>query len=302
MIFINMKIFISCWFRRALVVVSIALAPFFDCLANREESLELLPHGDAESAGLLEVSGSPLPRTIEAAKEGKHAYELSEKRTYTLAPLIPIDPSKTYHLSAFLRTAESDKPASAYFGLAMYDEHERHIGICHVSPIEGTDTHLLTPLKAGDKEVFVKSATTWRAPAKNHRIAFMTENDYADLPNFQLSPQIETVTETADGWKAVLREPATQAYPAGTPIRQHVAWKAGLYWVAKDWIPAEWTSYSTTLTGIHPKGTTKDHFWKGTRYVRIMLRLGNWNRVPGEGARLLVDEISFREAEKPHLQ
>lgn len=285
----------------ALLLTSITLLYPASSLADAAASGELLLQGDgtAESDGLTEVSGAPLPRTNGAARGGKSVYELHQKRTYLLAPLIPIDPAKTYHLSAFLRTAESGKSASAYFGLTMYDELERPIGICNVSPIEGTDTHLLKPLQKGDQEAWIASAKTWRHPVQNHRIAFNTAIDYADLPNFQLSPQIRTVTETADGWKVIFREPVAIAYPAQTPIRQHVAWGAGLYWVAKDWVPSEWTSYSTTLTGIQSRGTSKEHFWKGTRYVRVMLRLGNWNRVPEEGARLLVDKISFKETPAP---
>ncbi len=255
---------------------------------------ELFPLGDAESEGVKTVGGVSLERTTTDAKSGKHAFSLKVKRENVLEPLIPVEMGRAYHLSATMRSVDGKKPASANFGIMMYDAEKRLIGLCHVGAKEGTQTKLLKPLEAGSREAWLEKKGEWLKPAKNYRIALNVMEDFSDLPNFALSPRIEEMEETAEGWKVTFREPVENAYPAGTAVRQHSAFRQGLYWVANEWVPTEWTTYSTTLKGEAVSGTPKDQFWKGTRYVRVMVRFGNWDRVPEEGAELLVDEISFR--------
>jgi hypothetical protein len=50
------------------------------------------------------------------------------------------------------------------------------------------------------------------------------------------------------------------------------------------------------MHGIAKSGTPIDKFWAGTKYVRVFVWFGNWNRKPEKGAKLLVDDIKFTES------
>lgn len=256
---------------------------------------ELFPEGNAEQGEIKTLNGPTLETTARDAKEGQHAFILKEKQVLILDRAIPIDPQKTYELSATMRSVDGQKPASANFGIYMYTADHRQIGLRNVSNYPGTETTLLKPLEKGSRELWLKEAAAWKQPAKQYRAALHAKEDFSDLPNFHLSPRLETLEKTDDGWKATLMEPSEADYPAGTPVRQHSAWGPGLYWVANEWVPTEWKTYSTTLHGIAPSGNSLTQFWKGTAYVRIMVRYGNWDRIPEEGAELLIDNLSFRE-------
>lgn len=255
---------------------------------------ELFPLGNAESEGLKTMDGTSLERTTTDANSGKHAFTLKTKQVHVFEPLIPVETGRAYHLSVKMKSVDGRKPASANFGIYLYDEEKRQIGLCHVSAKEGTQTKLLKPLEAGSTVAWLEKRGEWLKPAKHYRIVLNVKKDLSDLPNFALSPRMEEMEETGEGWKVTFQEPVEKSYPAGTAVRQHSAFLQGLYWVTNEWVPTEWTTYSTTLQGEALSGTPKDKFWRGTRYVRVMVRFGNWDRVPEEGAELLVDEISFR--------
>jgi hypothetical protein len=74
-----------------------------------------------------------------------------------------------------------------------------------------------------------------------------------------------------------------------------------MYYLVSGWMPAgNGKDFTVKLQGINDKpGTGREKFWKGTKYVRPFVWFGNWNRVPGKDARLLVDGLSFEEVDTP---
>jgi len=259
---------------------------------------ELLITADAETAAVVDTSGNPLVRSNIDAKEGTSSYLFEKLETVVFGPLVPIDPKKTYELSAYMRSVDGENPASANFGVIMYDKHQRPIQLCNVDAFTETQTELLAPVVKGDQEVRVADAASWQK-YEHARIAFHAKKNLSDLPNFNLSPIFSKTEKTEGGWKVVFKEPLDADYPQGTAVRLHLPWTPGLYWVADEWVPTQWKKYATTLHGEASVGTPIDQFWAGARYVRIMVRLGNWNRVPRPGAQLLVDEVRFREVLTP---
>ncbi len=283
-----------------LAPATVAVTTFFALAAGlvaQPEPLSpnLFPEGEAETSPIHDTGGEAVPRTTTAARTGDACFELSEKRTTTFSRMIPVDPAKHYRLSAWMRSGDPALPASANFGLSMYDAEKRFIALCHVRVFEGTQTTLPEAAPKGSTRLLVADASAWADHAKAARIAFNAEPDYRDLPNFQLSPPLGELKRTERGWEATLATPLEADYPEGTPIRLHGRWNASLYWIANDWVPPQWTEYATVLHGEAASGVPKDQFWAKTRYVRVNVRFGNWDRIPKEGARLLVDDIVFQE-------
>ncbi|MBR1951256.1 MAG: hypothetical protein IKA32_01675, partial [Lentisphaeria bacterium] len=137
---------------------------------------------------------------------------------------------------------------------------------------------------------------------KRSTLAFAAKNDFSDIPNFDISPQ--TVAMKADGKDNVrveFRSPLKKSYPAGTPFRLHSPFSPSMYYLVSGWMPAgNGKDFTVKLQGINDKpGTGREKFWKGTKYVRPFVWFGNWNRVPGKEARLLVDGLSFEEVDTP---
>ncbi|HWL51538.1 MAG TPA: hypothetical protein VNQ90_03835 [Chthoniobacteraceae bacterium] len=264
------------------------------------QPVNLLKAGDAETdAGLAKFIRKP-----GEGRNGGAAYELSVPESYTTGRIaervvfperIAIDPAKTYRLEGWLRSADGENLASAYFGVIMYDANQRAIAIRNVAPLKDTESELLEAVPEGATEVVVARSERWLS--LTHRaIAFGAQSDLSDLPNFNVTPKLKEVVARDDkALVATLSQPMERAYPAGTKVRLHTPWPAHLYWIANEWVPLEWKRYETVLTGEAPSGTPKDAFWKGTRYVQVFVQLGNWNRIPKKGARLLFDDISFTE-------
>jgi len=175
--------------------------------------------------------------------------------------------------------------------LRMYDKDKRPIILSNVVVIPATESILVSDAIKDTKEIFVVKNTELLKP-KNSMLAFNTEDKYQDLPNFDLS-QVDKIVDEGKQYKVILLTPLKKTYPSGTKVRLHYPWGAPFYWVASGWMPTEWKQFSTTMKGEAQIDAPGDKFWKGTKYVRVFAWFGNYDRIPEEGARLLVDDIKF---------
>lgn len=235
---------------------------------------------------------------VKVNKQLKHSgdgcFELYGKyRTELLySKLIPVDVNEEYNLSAWMRTLDERYPASAYLGLYMYDKNKKVINIHNVGIHPDTETTLAKDVHKGSKELHVIKNPKWtKVPYK--AVAFNVESQYQDLPNYNISPQIENIIDDGEQYKVVLKTPMNEAYPAGTKVRLHFPWGMPFLYGASGWMPAEWKEFSISLKGEAQSGNVRDQFWRGTKYVRVFIWFGNWNRKPESEARLLVDDINF---------
>ncbi|MCF6177752.1 MAG: hypothetical protein L3J71_18500 [Victivallaceae bacterium] len=213
------------------------------------------------------------------------------------ANYIELDPTKSYTLSAWVRSLTAKLPASAYLGIRMYDKDKREIRMVHVSNFPNTESKLTVAAKKGDRELFI---------AKNPHcleivtcvMVFNIKPDYSDLPNYDFSPRIKKIVDNGKDYKVILSGSLNKAYPVGTAIRLHSPWGAPLYNLAEGWVPTEWKHLTATLQGIAKFGAPKDKFWPGTKYVKPFIWFGNWNRKPKQGAKLLIDDFTFTKIGK----
>ncbi len=229
----------------------------------------------------------------EIKRSGQFSFELYGKYPTEIIckQMIPVDMGKAYVLSAYLRSLDGNLPASAYMGLRMYDENKKQITIPNVGAIEGTETTLASDADRGSKELLISTNAQWLITGGV--IAFNVSVNFQDLPNFDLSPHVEKVIQDGATSRVILKGALAKGYPAGTPVRLHRQYGPALYWVARGWIPAEWKKFSTTMIGEDQSGSPSDKFWRGTKYVRVFVWFGNYDKIPKEDARLLVDDITF---------
>jgi len=230
-------------------------------------------------------------------RSGKYSFETFGKyptRT-DFRRLIPIDPVKTYTLTCYMRSLDPKQPASGYMGLYMYDKNKRLIAYNKVAVYAGTESELVAPAAKGSKEIIIKKNDKC-LKIKNWLVAFNVQKNYADLPNFDLSPRGKEMKVDGDKIKLTLRSPLKKDYKTGTKIRIHSPWSAPFYWAAQGWMPGEWKKFSVSMKGIANHGVSNKKFWKGTKYVKPFIWFGNWDRKPKAGARLLVDDFSFTES------
>lgn len=286
---------------KSLLTVGLLAASFSRVVA---EPVHFVQGGDAEVASVPAAENKEFIRRPGGGRAGSTAFELTVPESHTTGrvaeratfpELIPVDPAKTYRLEGWLRSADQENPASADFGVIMYDENKRAIKINSVAAKADSGSELLEAAEKGATQIVVARSESWLSLSGNV-VAFGAKNDLSDLPNFSISPRIKSVEARGDkALVATLAGPLNASYTAGTKVRLHAPWGAHLYWIAKGWVPAEWQRYETVLSGEAASGTPKDAFWKGTRWVRVFVQLGNWNYIPKKGARLLFDDISFAE-------
>ncbi|MFA6175450.1 MAG: sugar-binding protein [Phycisphaerae bacterium] len=246
--------------------------------------------GDAESA--TTAWGPQVKVTPDAKRRGNAGYELDViNGRATSDDLIPIVHGTTYRLSGYFRSADMQKPASAYFGLQMYDAQKRMITLAAVVAHKETETTLTRAANVGDTVVAIQNGATWKGGC----IAFNIMDEYRDLPNFDRSGEFTLVEKHEGFYEVRLQTPLTKSYPAGTRVREHAPWGATLYWVADGWLTAEWEQYGTYIGGEAKFGGPTDKFWANAKYMRIFVQLGNYNRVPVKGAKLWIDDIRLEE-------
>lgn len=260
-----------------------------ETIAASDSTLEHLVNCEDPSLweGMVKVN-------TETKRSGQFSFELFGKyyTELTSSRMIPVDGNKMYFLSAYFRSLDAQLPASAFMGLRMYDANKKQIFWYNVNALDGTETTLAADALKDSNELRVANNNIWPT-TRYAAVAFNAKSNYQDLPNFDISPQIEKVVDEGATSRIILKNKLAKAYPAGTPVRLHSPWGVPLYFVASGWMPTEWKKFSATLSGEDHRGVPSDKFWAGTRYVRVFVWFGNYDKIPKEGARLLVDDITF---------
>ena len=272
--------------KKAIAMVAFSIFMFSTIGANVKTQDLVDCENPSEWAGMVKLND-------QIKRSGKNSFELYGKYQTEIAcrQMIPIDFDKTYKLSVWMRTLDKQFPASGYFGLRMYNKDKKPINLNNVAVFPNTETTLIADAAKDTKELSILKNEKWLKP-KDSVVAFNIEDKYQDLPNFDLL-RVDKIVDEGRLYKVILRNSLKKTYPAGTKIRLHYPWGVPFYWVASGWMPIEWMQFSTTIKGEAQSGATMDKFWRGTRYVRVVVWFGNYKRIPKEGARLLVDDIKF---------
>ncbi|MFA7231010.1 MAG: hypothetical protein WC071_07040 [Victivallaceae bacterium] len=271
--------------KKVILILSTVMF-LFNFIVAAEKAQDLVNcKNPVEWEGMVKLNDQAKTNGSSFEMYGKYPTELICKQ------MIPVDFNKTYKLSVWMRSLDKQFPASGYFGLHMYDKDKKPINYNNVSVLPATETTLATAAAKGSKEISVVKNEAW-PKQKYSSVAFDIKDNYEDLPNFDLA-RVDKFVDDGTQYKVILKSPLKKDYPAETRVRLHAPWGTPFYWVASDWMPVEWKQFSTVMKGESQSGTPRDKFWKGTRYVRVFAWFGNYNRIPGKEARLLVDDIKF---------
>lgn len=199
--------------------------------------------------------------------------------TEKLAPLyifskeaLPIEAGTTLALKGKFRVETTfPKDAKFFFAVACYDRSGRLIQGANVKGVIGSESVLLNDAPAGARQLCIRDASGWlKKPGSV--AAFHCQDEYLDLPNFNLSPTITHIMLQENGWMVTLRHPINKAIPAGTRLRQHIG-AAYLYAASSQNLTTEWKEFSKTFQGIafNPANLPESAFHPGTASVKIVI-------------------------------
>ena len=285
--------------------MAIALMILTCPLVAQTSGQNLLRNGDAEtgtSDGFV-VKGGSLTVIPDAASSGQHGFELTPSADggdgakacqMVSTDLVPVDPSKTYQLSAMLQSAGSVESQEVYLGLIPFDSGEKEIIAQSVNHLPGTETELTEDVNKEGNILSIQKGDQWKAGPLLY-VAFDVDDSgaFGDLPSRKLSGiGIDSVTDQGTYWEVQLTGKARNSYPAGTKVRLHTAGGTYIYCGANNRkVPREWKEFKGTVTGV-AQGRSDTQFWPGTSFVKVVL-------LPGRRAneQLLVDDITLKEVQ-----
>lgn len=275
--------------KSTLMLISSCL--FFN-LALAEEK-NLLLHGDAENGNMWTPEAQV--STVEK-KSGQASFVLKPDGVLTVrSALIPIDPAKTYRLSGWFKSASPEQKSVTSFGLRMLNEKKELITRTNVTIVPESDTEVVEDATVGAKSLLIRDASKWlKRRSIRSMVAFQTEPDGRDIPNFKVSSLITRVKKSPDKpdfWEIQLERALSQPVSAGTKVRQHLYGGACDCALAYRGVPAEWTFYSATLSGKSINDAPFDKFWPGTVAVEVFV-LANAAK---NGSELFFDDLRFEE-------
>lgn len=188
---------------------------------------------------------------------------------------IPVDPEKSYKISLKIRLAAGSKPSQVYLLAMPSSEEGRAIYMYNVTPVKGSEGVLAADCKKADTFILVKpkSRRHW-SPIRSWKVNFNSAEDFSDLPNFEVSGNLDKIEDTADGnIKVSFRGKADVDAKAGTPVRLT---QGGAYMYIGALKPTEqWTEISGTVKGISAEGWSNNVFPVGTAAFTPSL-LANW--------------------------
>jgi hypothetical protein len=225
---------------------------------------------------------------------GEQCFETTGYSKITSKKIYKIDPAKNYFLSGWFKSV-GKQPGRLYFGFLPLDKNKKQIYSLSVNTVAKTDTVLAAACKPEDKVIKIKDGLKW----KKHKYALIafntdTEGKYKDLPNLTTSPcGITSIEKQGDVWVVTLVKACGKAFPAGTPVREHLSTSSYQYCgVGNAKIPAEWKEYSATVKGIGIVNIPNKEFWPGTAYVRIIMLI---NLQSKDDELMLWDDIKLEE-------
>jgi hypothetical protein len=251
----------------------------------------LLKNGDAESE--LENWSNTLELSTDNHHSGQAAFKMVDS-TAQSTELIPVDPEKKYRLSGWFKSANA-KPALILLGLMSYDAEKRLIRPMDVSVVLNTETKLAQDCLPDDTTIKVTDASKWKE-GDIYSVAFAADDsgNYNDLPNRNITGMgIKSINQAGEIWEVFLSKPCGKTFPAGTTVRQHCVPNYSYpYVVCSPKFNSEfWKELSGTITGMSKTTSPGDKFWRGTKYVRLIILSLN-------GGLVYFDDIKLEEVKE----
>jgi hypothetical protein len=248
----------------------------------------LVKNGDAE-AGLENWDKIQVQLVSENPHSGKNCFKTISNNTFS-ADLIPVNNATIYNISGWFKSAD-DKKTNVYLGFMPFTEDKKQIECVNINPVVGTETELVQECISEDTVLKVKDAGKWQIQPIS-KIAFNvdTSGEYKDLPNFNIyKGKILGAENKGTHWELKLEKPCGNSFPAKTKIREHRDGSTYIYAVNKlNFNTQTWQEFTGATRDYANFGNEAGKFWKGTKYVRIIILTLN-------GGNVYFDDIKLEE-------
>ncbi len=190
----------------------------------------------------------------------------------------PVDPAKTYKLSATVKNSDGSTPAALYIGFIPCTADKTMITAVNMNAMPSVTGELAADCEAKDTVVKLKpdNAANWTAKLAGASLAFDAKADLSDLPNLKIA-RIKSL-ETKDGACLVtLLGPVGFKLAAGASVRIHTGGGSFMYPVlAGKPAPADWTTLSGTVKGMRDQGYAFNAWPKPAAFCQVVI-LANWD-------------------------
>ncbi len=186
--------------------------------------------------------------------------------------VFPVDPNKKYIIKVEAARTAGTKPSLVYIAFRPLDSKGQWIPASAVTAVQGTETTLTAPVKAGDKILFVADASAWNTSYRGG-IHYNAKADLSDIPNrLNLNSNPVSITKDGDQWKIELDKPVNVSLPQGLPIRQSRG--GGYFHVGAKYLFGP-QIFEAALCG-HAAPPASGKWWHGTAKAQLQLLI-NWN-------------------------
>lgn len=229
----------------------------------------LIKGGDAEDKD-ISLFGNEMEYNETMPFSGKYCYKLEKANTYiSSAEFIPIDPNGTYKLSGVLR-GDNENTGPVFFGLMLFDANKCLITCPSVNARPDTTTKLTSDVASGDTVLKIENAEKWINQGA-FLVAFNAEKSLEDLPNFDFSSYIKSITCGNGFWEVELTQPIKKCFPSGTQVRQHGDGPYMFCVFANQKLSSTWQNFSGVVSKSSKFGATRNAFWRGAKFAKILI-------------------------------
>ncbi|TDM04073.1 BppU family phage baseplate upper protein [Macrococcus carouselicus] len=228
------------------------------------------------------------------------------RKTYQSDEFIPVDPSKSYLLSAWVKSKKAI--SQQYFGHACYDIDRNAIYPENLESGNYPVAKLTKPLKVGDTIIYLDNVSAWAdsswtltndkkgvilwgyKDSKGYLFADRTYSRYNKIGIQSVDVTNNTIT-LSSAWDIPYKDTQDGVFPIGhSASRTNKGGNYNYSVLSKVVVPATWTNYSGKVLGIGGSEAT-NVFRYGTTYIKLLF-ISNYD---------VVDEvwysgIDFRES------
>jgi hypothetical protein len=271
----------------------------------------LFTNGDFEFGNNYNFSGS-----VSSVDPHSGSYHLIQNNTaqWQSSEMVPVDTSKEYQLSVWVKTLERSAAGSlagGHLGFACYDSSFRFIDLRNCG---GRGNTVLTrAARPGDTVIYIESSSDWYVGDDvtgytyyyRHVQMFPESHPeynqpwrYTRIGYGDYNIIYRGLVQVRDNeWQMTLESPLPNIgyeLPAGTPISRGVAGGTYNYALGAPWYPEEWTNFKTTIPAGVESLNSGNQFRYNTAYIRFLI-LGNYNirSQSAPYATFALDDIAF---------
>ncbi len=263
----------------------------FAVTVSAQQSADMVANGNALKE--LKTWIGPVQVADNGRQDGK-CFSVTGSKLVTAKDLIELDPTKTYRLSGYFKSAGA-KPNVVLVGLRLLNSYRKIIDASSVNTVSGSDTTLIAEAGSGSTTLKIRNASAWEEAFRARRLLIAvgtdTTGEYKDLPNFQ-TYRVTDLQKDEDGWNVSLEKPLVKPLPAGTGVRAHLMSGHLMYAFTFNKHLADWTRYQGDIKPMVKTGSPASTLWPGARYAQIMI-LANWGQKNDET--LLFRDIVLEE-------